>query len=63
MGVNVGIVLALIGIRFVPELYEEWRERRARLTSEREKQAERQKLLEQRKLFERMQEARKRRLY
>ncbi len=62
VGLNVGAVLVLCGVRFGPELYKEWRERRARLAIEREKQEKRRQLAEQREMLERLQRGRARRV-
>jgi len=61
--VSMGVLLTLVGIRFGPDLMDEWRQRRERLAKEREKRDKQQALAEQRKLFERLREARKRQLF
>ena len=63
MGLNVAIVFALFGLRFGPELFDQWRERRARLTNEHEKHEKQRHLKEEREMLERLKQARERRLY
>ncbi len=60
---NMMVVFTLVAIRFGPNLYTDWRERRERRVSERAKQLKQQKLKEQRETLERMKEAQKRRVY
>lgn len=60
---NCLVVLTLVGIRFVPDLYKDWRERRERRASERAKKQKQRERKEQRKTLERMMEAQKRRVY
>lgn len=63
MSLNLSIVVVLFGVRFGPELYEQWRERRAHLVLEREKKEKQRQLKEQREMLERLNRARARRLY
>ena len=58
--VNLLAIGVLLGIRFGPQLFDEWRQRRRRFAIDLEKQEEERKLREQRELFERLHEARKR---
>jgi hypothetical protein len=63
LGLNVGVLLVLCGIRFGPGLCREWRERRTRLTIEREQPEKQRQLREQREMLERLQRGRTRRIY
>lgn len=60
---NVGVVVALFGLRFGPGLHSEWREWRAKLAIEREKLQKEKALKEQREMLERLKAGRARRLY
>jgi hypothetical protein len=60
---NVGIVTFLLGIRFGPDLHQEWSERRRRIAEEREQRARLEALKEMRMRCDRLREAQKRRLY
>jgi hypothetical protein len=63
MMLNLGVVLALFSIRFVPGLCSDWRERRMRVAVEHEKRAKQAALKEQRETLERLKAGRARRLY
>ena len=56
-------LLALVAVRFGPDLYQEWLKRQERLASERAKKQKQQELKEQRETFERLQRGRSRRIY
>jgi len=60
IGLNIGIVLVLLGIRFGPELFDRSRQPRRRVSHECEKHEKRLTAKEERELYERMREARKR---
>jgi len=60
---NLVVVFALVAIRFGPDLYADWHERRERRAAERTKIQKQQELKEQRETLERMQQARSRRIY
>lgn len=60
MVVSVVILVVLIGIRFGPELYDEWRKRLGRRSPKREMDRKQLSLKDERALYERMAEARKR---
>ena len=60
ISLNVGVMLALFGIRYGPSLYDEWQAHRARQRIERDKQVMQRKVNEQREVIERLREARKR---
>ena len=60
VSLNVGMMLVLLGIRFGPSRYDDWRGRRARQAIERERQEKQRLANKQRELFERLREARKR---
>jgi len=61
--VNVGVVLALVSVRFGPGLVEDWRKRQKRMAEEHVKAEKAQGLKEQREIVERMKSAQKRRIY
>ncbi len=60
---NLVMVFVLVAIRFGPDLYQDWRQRKERLAGEREKKQKQQELKEQRETLVRMQQARSRRIY
>lgn len=60
---NVLIVLALVGIRYGPELMDSWRERQARRAKERENQTKQLELKQRREAIERVKAARNRRVW
>jgi hypothetical protein len=57
---NIGVVLVLFGIRYAPEVNQEWKRRRGNRIRHRTEDDEQRKLREERELYERMKEARKR---
>lgn len=61
--VNLLVVLVLLGVRFGPQLVDDWRQRRERLTSEHTKQEKQREYKEQREALERMKQAKRRRMY
>ncbi len=63
MGLNVAIVLTLFGVRFIPALYQDWRERRNQLTLAREKRQMQLEAKEHRLAIERVRRGRSRRMY
>jgi prepilin-type N-terminal cleavage/methylation domain-containing protein len=60
---NVGVLLLLIALRFGPQLRDDWRTRRSRLTSEIAEKHRKQELKEQRDTLERLKQAQRRRIY
>ncbi len=60
---NLVVVFVLVAIRFGPDLYQDWRQRKERRAAERIEMQKRQALKEQRETLERMQQARARRFY
>ncbi len=60
---NLVVVVLLVAIRFGPDLYQDWRQRKERRAAERVEMQKRQALKEQRETLERMQQARSRRIY
>lgn len=60
---NLVVVLVLVAVRFGPDLYQEWQNRRERLAADREKREKQLQLKEQRETLERMEQARSRRIY
>jgi hypothetical protein len=61
--INVAVILALVWMKVGPGLVSDWRERRARLSIERQRQAKQREEKAQRELLERLREARKRQVY
>jgi len=61
--VNIGVVLALIGVRFGPDWVEDWQERRQQVAKDYIKAEKAKKLKEQREAVERMETSRSRRMY
>ena len=57
------VVFALVVIRFGPDLYVAWCDRRKRLAVERGKRRKQQELKEQRETLERLKRGRERRIY
>ncbi len=62
-GVNLFVLLALVAVRFAPQLVADWRERKTRLTVEKTKHDKQQELKAEREALERMQQAKRRRIY
>ena len=60
---NLGILLLLVGLRFGPQLVEEWKSRRDRLAVEATQKHRQQELKEQREALERLKQAQRRRIY
>jgi uncharacterized membrane protein YqjE len=56
------VVASLVAIRFGPELFMAWRQRRERIAHERKISHERRELKQQRETIERIQQARSRRI-
>lgn len=61
--VNLLVVLTLVAIRFGPDLYADWRERRLQRRKHRQEEAHKKELKEQRKVLEESKAARRRRIY
>jgi type VI protein secretion system component VasK len=61
--VNLFVLLALVAVRFAPQLLADWRERKERLTVEKTKHDKQQELKAEREALERMQQAKRRRIY
>lgn len=61
--VNVMVVLALLGVRFVPSLYTEWRERSRRLAVGGAESAKRKQIEDQRETLKRIAKGRRNRIY
>jgi hypothetical protein len=61
--VNLVFVVALVAIRFGPDLYEEWRRRQERRAEARAKQRKQKELQEHRQMLERLQRGRAHRIY
>lgn len=57
------VLLALVAVRFGPELYIDWRKRQQQREANRQVWQKQQKLKEQREMLARMKEASKRRIY
>lgn len=62
-GMNLLVVFVLLAVRFGPQLIDDWRTRRERLTSEHTKQEKQRELKEQREALERAKQAKGRRIY
>ena len=62
-GLNAVIALALLGVRFVPSVYADWRNRRRRLAVEAAEAARRQLLKDEREALQRIARSRKNRIY
>ncbi len=62
-GANLIVLLVLVAVRFGPQLVEEWRERRERLSSEHTKEEKQREIRAQREALERMQQAKRKRIY
>jgi hypothetical protein len=60
---NCVLLLGLVAARIGPDLYNEWRNRRASVAAYREKKQRQRKLKEEREMLERIKDARKRRVY
>jgi hypothetical protein len=56
------VLAVLVGIRFGPDIYTDWRQRRERLATERTKQQKQQALKDERETLARMKEGMKRRV-
>ena len=61
--VNLFVLLALVAVRFAPQLLADWRERKERLAVEKAKHDKQQELKAEREALERMQQAKRRRIY
>jgi len=57
------VLLALVAIRFAPELYNDWIDRRQRRVAERTRQRKQAELKERRETLERLKRGRERRIY
>jgi cytochrome c biogenesis protein ResB len=60
---NILFVIGLMGVRFGPPLYRDWKEARQQKVAERERVDRKRKLKEERELLARLEEGRKRRRY
>ncbi len=60
---NVVVLMLLVSMRFGPQLIEDWRMRQQRLTDEHSKDKKQKDMKEQREALERMQQAKRRRIY
>ena len=60
---NVAIVFVLVGVRFGPDLVDDWQGRRQRIAKEHTKAEKVKKLKEQRETLERVKTSRRRRIY
>ncbi len=60
---NVVVIVVLVGIRFGPQLFEDWRLRRERLAKHRTTLQKGQEMKEQRETLERLKESQRRRIY
>lgn len=63
LGLNLAIVVALFGVRFLPQLFEDWRQRRSLAAQTREKRQKQQQAKEHREAIERLRRGRSRRMY
>ncbi len=61
--VNTAVVLSLLTIRFGPDLFGDWRERRQRLATDREKAEHIETRKAHREAIERVKKSRRRRMY
>ncbi len=62
-GANLVVLLVLVGVRFGPQVVEDWRTRRERLASEHARHEKEREIRAQREALERMQEAKRKRIY
>lgn len=60
---NLLIVLVLLAVRFGPGLLQDWREQRERRDTQRQQHIKQQELKEQRQNLEKLQQAKRRRIY
>lgn len=60
---NIVVLVLLLAIRFSPQLVNDWRTRKLRLTAEQTREQKQQEVKEQRDTLERMKQAQRRRIY